>query len=211
MKTAALVPLKRLALSKRRLRDVLPQSAVEELGQCMLSDVLQALRESSVAAIYTLTEDPAVARIARDAGSRVRLEQPDPGLNPAIDAAERELSEAGFEASLVVLGDLPLLVPADIEAVLTAGREHAVVIAPATDGGTAMLWRRPPGALPSCFGPDSAERHARAALEAGRRAHCLTTIDALTRTDLDTLEDARRVRDSSHPCRTRALLQRILP
>jgi 2-phospho-L-lactate guanylyltransferase (CobY/MobA/RfbA family) len=41
------------------------------------------------------------------------------------------------------------------------------VLAPASDGGSAALARRPHTAIPSCFGAGSAAAHRRAAREAG--------------------------------------------
>jgi 2-phospho-L-lactate guanylyltransferase (CobY/MobA/RfbA family) len=55
---------------------------------------------------------------------------------------------------------------ADLEAMLAAlARADApcVVLAPARDGGTAALARKPHGAIPSCFGADSANAHREAA------------------------------------------------
>ena len=210
MKTAALIPFKRFSLAKRRLREGLPAAAVEELGRALLCDVLQAVRESPVSAVFALTEDAAVAEEARAQGARVILDQPDPGLNASIESAERRVAEQGFEASLVVLGDLPLLTPREVEAVIEHGRRHPVVIVPAIDRGTAMLWRRPPGCIPSRFGPDSARAHQEAAQRWGIEPALLTGLDPLARADLDTLEDARRLVESGRPSRAATLLRRLL-
>ena len=211
MKVAALVPFKGLTHAKRRLRDALPADQVEILGRTMLEDVLAALLASSVDAVYVLSEDPAVAALAREAGADALLAAPDPGLNGAIDAAERALIGKGFGASLVALGDLPLLRSSHVETVLAAGRTHAVVIVPAADGGTSLLWRRPPGVVPARFGPDSADAHARKAALLSVPFTCLTGIDVGARADLDTLSDAKWLIRSGHASRTSELLRKLLP
>jgi len=210
MKIAALVPFKALTQAKQRLREALPRDQVEALGRTMLEDVLAALRGSGLDAVYVLTEDPAVAEIAGTAGASAWIRTPDPGLNPTLDWAETRLLAEGFDASLVALGDLPLLASDQVNAVLAAGRVHPVVLAPAEDGGTALLWRRPPGCIPACFGPASAEAHARAAAERDLCACVLSQLDIGARSDLDTLDDARRLLASGRECRTAELLRKIL-
>ena len=210
MRTAALVPFKCFTRAKRRLRSEFSDEAVEELGRAMLADVLEALAGApSLERVSVLTDDPEVAAAANQGGARVRLEQPDPGLNAVIETASAEHAAAGFEAVLVVLGDLPLLRPSDIEAVLEAGRAHPVVIVPSSDGGTALLYRRPVDRIPARFGPESAAAHERAARERGVEALIMTSLDERVRTDLDTPEDADRVLESDAPSRTRDVLKRV--
>jgi len=210
VKTAALVPFKCFTRAKRRLRTSFEDEAVEELSRAMLLDVLDALLGApSLDSVSVLTDDEAVAEVARRAGARVRIEAPDPGLNPAIELGNADAEAAGCDATLVVLGDLPLLQPADIEAVLAAGRQHAVVVVPSEDGGTALLYRRAPGCIPACFGKDSAAAHIQAARDAGVEPRVLAELDECVRVDLDTPEDAKRVVESGMPSRTGELLRRL--
>lgn len=208
MRVAALVPFKCFTRAKRRLRARYSDQEVEEIGRAMLGDVLEALRETeNLERVTVLTDDTAVAEVARGAEASVRLRDPDPGLNPAIEEATRELIGAGFDASLVVLGDLPLLRGEDVEGVIRAGRKHAVVLVPSSDGGTALLFRRPPGCIPPCFGPESARAHAAAARSQGLEPFCPGKLHEAVTLDLDTPEDAQRVLESKRPCRTRELLR----
>ena len=208
MRTAAIVPFKCFTRAKRRLRVHYSDEQVERLGRAMLGDVLEALsRTSTLDRVTVLTDDEAVADVARDAGAAVRLEAPDPGLNPAIDAAEQDLLASKLDASLVVLGDLPLLQPPDVEKVVLAGQEHSLVIVPSTDGGTALLLRRPPACISSHFGPNSTALHIAAAEAAGLKPLVMTELGEEVALDLDTPEDARQVLSSPRPSRTRELLR----
>lgn len=211
MTTHALLPFKCFTRAKRRLRTEFSDETVEELGRAMLADVLDALLGApSLAQVSVLTDDEAVAAVAQHAGATVRLESPDPGLNPAIEAANAEALEAGCDATLVVLGDLPLLRSADVEAVLAAGARTSVVVVPSVDGGTGLLYRRPPDCIPARFGPDSARLHVAAARAVGVEPRLLSELDERVRVDLDTPEDARRLLESDIPSRTRDVLKKVL-
>jgi 2-phospho-L-lactate guanylyltransferase len=158
-------------------------------------------------AVRVLTDDAEVRDAAAAAGAEVRLEDPDPGLNPVIDQAAAEAVEQGFDAALVVLGDLPLLTSGDVQAVLEVGAACPVVVIPSEDGGTAMLLRRGPLCIPACFGEKSGPRHVETAREAGLGVRLFSSLEQAVRVDLDTPEDAERVIQSGRACRTRDLLR----
>jgi 2-phospho-L-lactate guanylyltransferase len=210
VKTAAFVPFKCFTRAKRRLRTAFSDAAVEEIGRAMLLDVLEALvGAQSLSRVAVLTDDTAVAQVAEQARAEVRLRTPDPGLNPAIEDACAEAGQQGFDAALVVLGDLPQLRSEDVEIVLEAGAHAPVVIVPSQDGGTALLYRRPPQIVPAHFGPDSAAAHANAAREAGIEPVLLHSLDALSRLDLDTPEDVEKLLASDRGSRTREVLEKL--
>lgn len=168
--TAAIVPVKRLAQGKSRLAQALGRDGAGGLALAMLGDVIEALRATpGVGVVAVVTPDEAVAAAATAAGARALLGD-DPGLNESIDRAARELGAAARDGTLVVLGDVAGARSDDLAklvAALAAGPAPRAVLAPASDGGTAALARRPHGAIPSRFGPDSADAHRRAAREAG--------------------------------------------
>jgi 2-phospho-L-lactate guanylyltransferase len=211
MRTAAAVPVKDFARAKRRLRHRFDDTAVERILRALVADVLGALAEAKrIERVFVLTDDGAVADAARAGGASVLLRVPDPGLNAAIDAAAAECTAQGFDALLVALGDLPLLSGEDVDAVVAAGERTPVVIAPAGDGGTALLFRRPPLVIPARFGPESAAAHESVARERGLAPVLLTSIAENVRADLDTPEDAERLARSERACRTRDVLRELL-
>jgi len=207
----ALVPVKRLAAGKSRLEAALGRDAIAALTLAMLGDVVEALRAARrVDRIVVVTPDPDVAEAARAAGAEVRLAD-DPGLNAAIDAASTELADPGG-ALLVVLGDVAGARGEEIARLFDAldtAAGPAAVLAPARDGGTAALLRRPPTAIASRFGADSAKAHRAAAERTGARFVELPLPSLAI--DLDRIEDARALVASDAPCvRTRRLLERVL-
>ncbi len=210
MKVAAVVPFKCFTRAKSRLRAEYSDAEVEQILHALLADVLAALRSaSSIDYVGVLTDDDTVAALARAEGVDVRMRRPDPGLNEAIEGAAEELEVEGYEALLVALGDLPLLRCADIDRVVEAGNAHPVVLVPSADGGTALLLRNPPRRIPARFGPNSAARHEAAARAAGLEAFQLDALDELSRTDLDTPDDAARILASGIPCQTRDVLRKF--
>lgn len=210
MKVAAVVPYKRFTRAKRRLRSRYSDADVEALGRAMLRDVLAALLGARhLERVQVLTDDAEVAIAARAAGAEIRIERPDPGLNPVIEAASRELGAAGFDAVLTVLGDLPLLASADADAVVEAAELEPVVIVPASDGGTAMLLCRPPGRIQVHFGPASAEAHLRAARACGIEPATPAGLAEASRLDLDTPEDADWLLERGGSGHTLALLRQL--
>jgi 2-phospho-L-lactate guanylyltransferase len=205
----ALVPVKRLAAGKSRLADALGRETIEALTLAMLGDVVDAIRASGrVDRIVVVTPDPEVGEAARGFGAEARVAD-DPGLNAALDAATAALADPAG-ALLVVLGDVAGARGDELARLFDALPEApAAVLAPARDGGTAALLRRPPGAIPGRFGADSAKAHRAAAERAGVRFVELPLPSLAI--DLDRIEDARALAAGDAPCpRTRRLLERVL-
>jgi 2-phospho-L-lactate guanylyltransferase len=210
MKRAALVPVRSFARAKRRLRARFASQDVDAIQRALLADVLAALHASTgLDHVGVLTGDRDVAEAARESGAAVHWLDPDPGLNAALEAAAQRLRADGFDALLVVLGDLPLLRGGDVDAVLEAGLRHPLVGVPSLDGGTALLYQSPPGRLGARFGPESFEAHRSAAREQGAELLALDLPDPDARCDLDTPEDARRIAASARTTCTVALLRKL--
>jgi 2-phospho-L-lactate guanylyltransferase len=205
---AALVPVKRLHAAKSRLRPGFAPAVLEQLTLAMLEDVLGALCAApELTSVLVVTEDERVADAARRAGAEA-LVRVDEGLNPSLDAGAASLGLAGSDALLVVLGDVPGIAPEDVRSLteaLAALGPRGVVLAPARDGGTAALLRRPHDVIASAFGPQSAARHQRLARERGAPL-CALALPGLA-IDLDRPEDLDAfVAGPGAGPRTRALL-----
>lgn len=210
--TIAVIPVKRLEQSKSRLLPELPDERRQALTLAMLEDLIEALQRSGrVDRIAVTTPDPTVAARARSAGAEVLL-RPEPGLNAALEDAARRLAPAPDEPLLVVLGDVAGARPEELRSLVdAAGAPDApargVWLAPSSDGGTSALLVRPAGAIPFCFGPDSARRHREAAAAAGVAHHALALASLAI--DLDAPEDlATFLATGGGGARTRALLER---
>lgn len=162
----AFVPLRAPGSGKTRLGPRLSPVERAELAAAMLSDVIAALRTSSVDRVVAVTSGAQAAAAASDLDVEVA---PQPlgvrGLDAALSHATRGHDRAD---RLVVMADLPALGPDDIDAVLAADAD--VVVAATADGGTGALLRRRGVELTTAYGPGSARRHLAAARAMGWRA-----------------------------------------
>jgi len=202
-----LVPLKRLNGAKTRLAGLLAPGERAELMRAMLADVLRAVAASrGVTACTLVSSEPDAAVLAR---RHDVAWWDDRGLpwNDALFAAMREaVSETG---AAVVSADIPLVLPAELEALIAATPERGAAIARATDGGTNAVSMRPAGAFRTCFGePGSARLHAEVAERAGLAA--VVVDQPGTALDLDSPGDVERFLAAGRPTVTAELLTRLL-
>jgi len=183
---AVVVPAKRLALAKTRLRPVtadLGRAGHDELVLALLADtVAAAIACPVVGSVLVVTDDPAAGGVVRKLGAHVVPDAPDRGLNPAL---EHGASVAGADALAALSSDLPALRPAELEAALRAAESDTrCFVADAHGTGTTLLTAL--GApLDPRFGVESAAAHRASGAEAlaGHWPGLLRDVD--TGADLD--------------------------
>ena len=186
----ALLPVKSLANAKGRLGAALSAAEREALTRAMLADMIEALAAAAcVDRTYVLSADADVLRAGVDLGAEPLVEGTVGGLNRAVaDAAER-LSARGVTRLLTIPGDVPLLEPADVDALFRVdATDFPVVLVPSGSGtGTNALLLSPPTAMVPRFEGASLAAHVEACREQGLgfRVLALPTF-AL---DVDTPED----------------------
>jgi len=161
VRVRAIVPQKPLQDAKSRLASALSAPARAALSLALVRTVCATLRAvPGVEDITIMTPDLNVQAQAAAWGVRAILD-PHPELNAAL--AEAFLRLAGrSHGILVVAADLPFLRPADVIALLAAGRARSLALAPSKDGGTnAMLV--PPGvtSFRPAYGTGSLAAHRR--------------------------------------------------
>jgi 2-phospho-L-lactate guanylyltransferase len=160
---SVVVPAKRLALAKSRLRpltDTLagnPLVAHDELVLALLADTLAAASACpAVGTVVVVTDDPAAVAVARELGVRTVADEPDRGLNAAL---EHGAAGTTGPAVAALSSDLPALRPEE----LTAALEEAAgglrcFVADAHGTGTTLLTAVGVPLAPQ-FGPESASAH----------------------------------------------------
>ena len=141
-----------------------------------------------------VTRDSRVVAIAEKYGIEV-IREPEEirGEGPAVDYGAGILEGRGVERLLVIPSDMPQVSGEDMEAILAVDAGiPSVVMAPAHDGGTNGMLRRPPTVITSRFGPNSLSLHI--AGGGGARGVATRIIDlASFRVDVDTPEDLAEV------------------
>lgn len=180
----AVVPVKHLDVAKSRLA-AYGDASRRALALAFAADVVAAALECpAVAQVLVVTDDADAAGALAALGAVVVPDDPDAGLNPALEHGADLLRAADPALGVVTLSaDLPALRPADLAQVLAAvpagGRAF---VADSAGTGTTLLAASSPAALAPAFGAASRRRH----LDSG--AVELAGTDALRR-DVDTPED----------------------
>lgn len=156
---SVVVPAKRLALAKTRLRPVTsgapePHAA---LVLALLADTVAATLACPVVdTVLVVTDDPAAAAEVTRLGAGTVADEPDDGLNAALEHGARS---AGGSAVAALSSDLPALRPAELAAALTAaGGAPRCFVADAHGTGTTLLTALGTPLRPA-FGPASAAAH----------------------------------------------------
>ena len=164
------VPVKDLAHAKQRLAGLLSADERRALFRAMLEDVLATLSCCRrLAGVAVVTRDAEARALAARYGARVLEEDADRGHTSASTFGARTLAAEGVTGMLQLPGDLPLITPEDVDAVLDShGDAPAVTIAPSRDElGSNAVACSPADVLPLRFGDDSYVPHLRRARALG--------------------------------------------
>ncbi len=162
------VPMKPLAESKSRLASDLSHSRRALLSAAMLVQVLQASRGlPQVIDVLVVGGDETVEAIADRCGARWQQERTS-GLNGAL-AQVFDDAPSGIAATTFLPGDLPLVEPADIAALVSASEDGTkLVLAPdGREKGTNAILVPAAVNFTPMLGPDSFARHLAQASERG--------------------------------------------
>lgn len=205
----ALLPAKPLTLAKTRLGTLLDDDERMRVAAAMFTDVLRALGAArSLDAVVVVTADATLAARARSAGAVVVDEGTPRGLNGAVSLGTDAAVRLGATTALVVLSDVPLVEPADIDELLAKAPAHGALVVPSKEGtGTNAMLRQPPSVFAPCFGGRSLERHVAAAERA--RIACAIVRNVRLELDLDTPEDLRTFADRASATETYREVRRL--
>lgn len=204
--TWALLPIKSLDQGKSRLSPVLNPQQRALLIPAMLEDVLEAVVGTLAVTLLVVTGDDRVAQLAASRGIRSFLEEVCISETHAIKTATRHVCSLGAKGTLVVPADIPLVQPADLNAVLESAPEEGTVMVPAWDGrGTNAVLRRPADLFPLRFGNDSFHPHSAAAAQT--HLPCVVVQNDRIALDVDSPPDLGRFMDVVSNTRTRKVVE----
>lgn len=204
---AAVVPVCDLAHAKLRLAPVLSGAERAGLVRTMLIDVLTAFAQASgIDRVYVVACDPEVLEIAHTHGVEQIQEVENRGHDEAVAMAVAHLASRDLTAILAVPADVPLVRPAELEALAKPVSGPLVRLAPSRDGdGSNGLLLSPPGVIATHYGPGSAARHRRAANDVGVPCEELQLLGIGL--DLDTPQDLADFCRTTSDTRSRAFLE----
>jgi len=170
MRGIVLIPVKSLTTAKQRLAPALSQLQRSKLAEAMLRDVMTAaagvLGRIDVALV---TGDSRAQDLALEFGFGVIEDTRNESETAAIEMATTWSEDRGYDTTVVVPGDIPLMTADELHAVLDAAPAEGAVFVPAYDRrGSNCILRRPASIIPLRFGNDSFLPHCEAMKRTGR-------------------------------------------
>lgn len=197
MTIEAVVALKTLSQSKRRLSAVLNDEQRSDLVEAMAQDVLSCLmRHPEIEAVHVVCGEGWTRDVFPE-GPLVVWQEAESHDHGLIAAYEMVAARTGAERLLFIHADLPFLGQEDISAVIAASLDHHAVFSPDfTETGTNAVLRWRHQSLPLCFGEDSFARHQKAAKAAETRWRVVRASGVAR--DVDEPEDLDRL-DGNDP------------
>lgn len=193
----ALVPVKQLDQSKRRLKHCLGDHR-HEFSVAMLKDLLNALVQCrTIPRIAIVTADRRVKSIGKHYGALVVNEAESGNMNLAVRQGVKAIHDAGGTRVAVFPADIPLVTAGEIDRMIQTmlagdgnGAGRSIGICPSADqDGTNFLYLDTAGEFSFGYGPGSYQLHLSAASEATCRvvtfSSATISLDIDRQTDLD--------------------------
>jgi 2-phospho-L-lactate guanylyltransferase len=151
------------------LHPVLGDEARAQFARRLFDHTLDVLEACDLDGVLVAAGDDDVAALAASRGVEVLRDHGDTSLAGVVDGGLARVGSRGAGSAIVLMADLPLVGPDDVNAILAALDDHEVVlVADHLGRHTNALGLAPPSALATCFGrPDSFAAH-RAAADAAR-------------------------------------------
>ena len=170
MRGILLIPVKSLTTAKQRLAAALDQERRSQLAEAMLRDVMTAAAGALGRIDVALVTGDARARaLAAEFGFRVIADPRNESETAAIEGATAWCEQRGYDTTIVVPGDIPLITSDELRRVLDAAPAEGAVFVPAYDRrGSNCILRRPAAIIPLRFGNDSFLPHCEAMRKTGR-------------------------------------------
>lgn len=170
MHGALLIPVKTLDNAKQRLGEALDQQHRTLLAEAMLRDVLAAAAGvQDRIDVFLVTGDVRAKSVAQEFGFAVIEDTANESETAAIEMATAWCVLRGYDTTVVIPGDIPLITSDELLAVLDAAPLEGVVIVPAFDRrGSNCVLRRPADVIPLRFGNDSFLPHCETVRKTGK-------------------------------------------
>ena len=201
----ALVPFKGATGAKRRLGDVLNETERESLVLAMMRDVLATLtRCRTLGGILLVSRDRMAFELAEEFGIDVFEDSATDLSGAVVQSGDYARDSRAANGTLFVPGDVPLIRPEDVDAILD-GHEHVTLVPDANDIGTNAAASSPPNAFEYLFDGKSFKPHIASARRAGIEPRIVRrTAWGL---DVDTVDELTAVAARAVGTRTGAFLE----
>lgn len=170
MPAILLIPFKSLVTAKQRLAKALDPSQRSQLAEAMLCDVMSAAAGvKDRIDVALVTGDARAQAMANEFGFVVIEDTRNESETAAIQMATACCEGRGYDTTIVVPADIPLIAADELHRVLDAAPEEGAVFVPAYDRrGSNCILRRPASIIPLRFGNDSFLPHCEAMKKTGK-------------------------------------------
>jgi 2-phospho-L-lactate guanylyltransferase len=202
-----LVPIKNRDGAKQRLSPLLDAEERRALAVAMMEDVLETLAAwDARPPVAVVTSDLHATTLARHYDFDVFADPENRSETDAIEHATRTAIEQGWNSTLVIPADIPLITVEEMRSIVAAAPAQGTVLVPAADGrGTNAVLRSPAALFPLRFGNDSFLPHRRAAEDSGKPVVILELPSIAL--DVDRPEDLDELLSRSGNRRSQRLLR----
>lgn len=180
----AIIPVKKLADGKSRLKRLLTQEQRKYLILKMLEFVINACIEAGLGKVYVIGSDPEVEALVKQKGLSF---MPDTwhGLNESIEGAVNMLCSKHVEGFVIFPCDLPLLLPEDVKSIERLLECNDVVISPSFGlKGTNALAMKEAHTIKVQFGTSSFIKHVSSAKARGKKLAIYASLGVCLDVDL---------------------------
>ena len=201
----ALVPFKGPTGAKQRLGGVLNEAERESLVLAMMRDVLATLTQCrTLAGVLLVSRDHMAFDLAEEFGVDVFEDSATDLSGAVVQSSDYARDNRAANGTLFVPGDVPLIRPADVDAILD-GHERVTLVPDANDIGTNAAASSPPNAFDYLFDGKSFKPHIASARRAGIEPRVVRrTAFGL---DVDTVEELAQVAVRAVGTKTGAFLE----
>tara|TARA_B100000029_G_scaffold508496_1_gene595545 strand:+ start:58798 stop:59436 length:639 start_codon:yes stop_codon:yes gene_type:complete len=210
MKIGGIIPVKKFDDSKNRLSSFFTLEEKKELVKCMLFDVCDVLvRSSYINEIVIVTSENEISQY-ENYEQIIRLEENhNSGVNNAVEIGNKYFIKKGFDATIVIPGDIPLINNQVLEKVFEYTNENQVIITPSIrEDGTNLLFRSPPDIMQTSYDNNSYSSHLEM-INDNNLQYSVYLEDAI-RLDLDEPRDIDIINSKLSDSRTKDILEKII-
>lgn len=159
-KLCVVIPMKSPQRSKQRLANSMTNEARESLSLNLFNNTLDFFQQHfPMLDVLVVSESLEVLTLAQSYEANTLFDDGANGLNGALSFACDWVKKSGYDSQLIIPGDIAVLDPQEIVALMEAAQDAQVVIAVAKDGGTNALLTTPPNAIDFEYGHASASAH----------------------------------------------------
>ncbi len=196
-----IIPIK-LKNPKTRLAGILNKEQRRKLVLTMLSDILSALEGRDVIIVLDFPKENLKGKFRK-------IVEEQEGLNHAVGKATKYALEKGYNSTLFLPGDVPLVKKGDIAMIEKLGENYNLVLSPSNDKGITSLFRRPPNVIKECFSSKSFEDFVKEAENRKISYHIYYSTSLSI--DIDTPQDLKEFMLIGKGTRTYEFLESIGP